>query len=103
ARPAGRQHYFRNRRRGRTFARIAAQGKADDGVRLRDLAPSNGPHHASGTDLSGRDHLVGSPLSPRLTRACASGKRAPTLRCSKRGTSIRNWTPSAAAGLLPYV
>ena len=28
ARRTGRQHYFRDRRRGRTFARFAAQGKA---------------------------------------------------------------------------
>ena len=35
----------------------------------RDLAASNGSRHASGTDLSGRDHFGGPSLSPRLSRA----------------------------------
>ncbi len=37
---------FVNRRRGRTFARIAAHGTNEDGVRLRDLAAPNGARHA---------------------------------------------------------
>ena len=60
------QRNFRNRRRGRTFARIAAQGKAAHCVRRGDLAASDGSRHASGTDLPGRDDFGRPSLSPRL-------------------------------------
>ena len=62
-----RQHNFHNRRRGRTFARFAAQSQTAHCVRLGDLAASNGPRHASGTDLPGRDDFGRPSLSPRLT------------------------------------
>ena len=61
------QHNLHNRRRGRTFARFAAQGQVAHCVRLGDLAASNGSRHASGTDLSGRDHSGRPSLSPRVS------------------------------------
>ena len=78
---SGRQHYFRDRRRGRTFARIAAQGKTEHRVRRRDLAASDGSRHASGTDLPGRDHSGRPPLSPRLSRVSASAKQRAPNEC----------------------
>ncbi len=71
----GRPDYFRNRRRGRTFARFKAQGKTWDCVRLCDLAASNGSRHASGTDLSGRDHFGRPPLSPRIGHGGANSRK----------------------------
>ena len=51
---------------------LRRKAQVEDGVRLRDLAASNGSRHASGTDLSGRDHFGRSSLSPRVSRASAS-------------------------------
>ncbi len=62
----GRQHCFRHRRCGRTFARIAGQSKARTGVWDRDLAAPTGSRDASGAALPGCDDLGGPSLSPRL-------------------------------------
>ena len=93
-----RQHYFRDRRRGRTFARFAAQGEAQGRVRLRDLAASNGSRHASGAALPGRDHFGGPPLSPRVRRARRATKARFGCRCEQARHHSSSPTPSAAAG-----
>src|SRR5262249_26711213 len=68
-----------HRWRGRTFARIAAQGEARDRVRGRDLASPNGSRDAFGAALPGCNDLVGTPLSPRL-RSDSDGSRSGQMR-----------------------
>src|SRR6202040_2529656 len=92
--PVDLQHHFCHRRRGRTFARFAAQGKARHGVWGRDLASSNVTNYAPGTALPGRDDLGGTPLPPRLRR----GEQPFGTRCSARRTFHCTPTPPAAAG-----
>ena len=97
ARRGGRQHYFRDRRRGRTFARIAAQGETERCVRRRDLAASDGSRDASGTDLPGRDHSGRPSLSPRLSRASVNLEMRTDRRSMQPTRNIQSYpTPPVA-------
>ncbi len=80
------------------FRPIYGARQVEIGFRLGDLAASNGPRHAPGTDLSGRDYFGRSSLSPRVSRSRQTHRKHRfRIRCSRRGTSISTQMPPATA------